>query len=425
MRPQLSRLFFCFLTLVFSGLHPFAVAATDKEIRPVYETINQYPSIKQSTLLWGSINEVFVRVKLSSVSVYPGEPITLTYDLLSRLNADSKGMETIEKTAGFGKVEIPGSYLQFPVRRSLFFKDKQYRQDTIRKVVLFARSSGEKKVIPGSVRAVYFSKKQEKPGSLLLEGGEVLKVAVKNFPAGGQPDNFSGIAGDFHIRSWMDLKDYESEGSVKMVVEVSGTGDLSLLKLPEVTWPEGLNLRGQTDEMTISFNEKGCELHKSFIFNLVPQKSGNFTAPSFQISFFSPVVKKYKTLVSQPVTFEINELSTSSSPVEMEKSQGNKVSEESSAGVTQEEPAKVESVPAIAVTQAAAAPVEEPAAPQAEVAAPAPSTPSVPEAGNQAPAVAPENSGASQSAVTPPQASASEAIGTTAPAVPAQENPAQ
>lgn len=426
------------LILMLMGVLPWAYADAPKEARPIYEKINEFRTVKHSTLLWGDINEVFVRAKVSTVAAYPGEPITLTYDLLSRLDTEAKGMESIENAEEFGKVVIPESYLQHPVRRSLFFKDKQYRQETIRKVVLFARTSGEKEIIPGSVQAIYFVKKQDPPQSLLLKGAETLKVTVKDFPELGRPENFSGLAGDFKVRTWADLKDYDAEGVAKVVVEISGTGDLASYSLPLIEWPEGLTFKNKTDEMTVSFRDQDVLLRKTFIISVVPERTGEFLIPAIRLSFFSPEVRKYKEVSSKPVTMEIKELAAVSTPAWEEKSEETSLSKESltaaeELSAPQELPVQKEEIaaPAAVVEEAVAAvpATEIPADPLETL----PSTPTdvqpVLDAASQLPEVSTDAGGQAEAVVAEEKSendedsadlsSSTTAVGTTVPSVPA------
>ena len=113
-----------------------------------------------------------------------------------------------------------------------------------------------------------------------------LSVNVSTFPESGRPESFNGVVGDFELSQ--NLLKVPQNNSYKLIVDISGQGDLSTLS--------ALNL-DSSDSFSI-YVEKTEKVggNKKFSMIIIPKRNGVFKLPKSEFSFYSIKDKEYKTL---------------------------------------------------------------------------------------------------------------------------------
>ena len=66
----------------------------------------------------------------------------------------------------------------------------------------------------------------------------VVKIEVEPLPA-GQPETFKGAVGDFSFNARLNNTTTKSNEPLTLNVDISGSGNIKLLDMPEVNFPSG------------------------------------------------------------------------------------------------------------------------------------------------------------------------------------------
>jgi hypothetical protein len=263
-------------------------------------------------------DNVFVRAFADRQRVYKGEQVTVTYKLFTNLNISSPQISKLPQYQGFWAEEI-----ETPNR--IFFSTevvngKRYNVATLKKAALFPTQTGQLSVTPFELTIPVIVPKQRRRGDIFDEffndpffnqsqtveykaTSNTLKVEVIPLPSSNVPNSFKGAVGDFSFKATIDKNTVKANDPLTLRITVSGTGNISLLDLPEVNLPAGFEkYEPKTND---KINRSGrISGQKVVEYLVVPRAVGNKEIPPIEFSYFNPANSRYSTISSQP--FSIN-----------------------------------------------------------------------------------------------------------------------
>ena len=131
----------------------------------------------------------------------------------------------------------------------------------------------------------------------------VVKVDVESLPQ-GQPESFKGAVGDFSFDAKLNSTTVKSNEPLTLKLNISGSGNIKLLEMPEVNLPNGFEKYEPkvNEQINRSGNITGS---KSGEFLFVPRVVGKREIPPIEFSYFNPDKKKYITLKSEAFNIDI------------------------------------------------------------------------------------------------------------------------
>ena len=123
-------------------------------------------------------------------------------------------------------------------------------------------------------------------------------------PEAKKPESFAGAVGRFEITSSIEQKKYKTNEPITLKLTISGSGNIKLLNIPEITPPTGLDkYEPKTDEQ-ISAGAVVTGV-KTIEYVIVPRIAGIKEIPPIEFSYFDPSKKSYVTLTTQSYTIDI------------------------------------------------------------------------------------------------------------------------
>ncbi len=135
-----------------------------------------------------------------------------------------------------------------------------------------------------------------------------LVLEVLPLPEKGRPANFSGLVGDFKIRSSLKPTEIKAEESATLTVIIEGQGNFR--RIPDLTIPKIEELEVYAHEPVM--NEKtvtkfktastGMTGSKSIKWTLIPEKEGPYRIPPLAVSFFDTRNHCYQTIKTDSIT---------------------------------------------------------------------------------------------------------------------------
>lgn len=266
-------------------------------------------------------SDLFIKVSANKRRVYEQEPILLTYKVytlvsLTQLEGkmpDLKGFHTQE-------VELP-QQKSFKVET---VNGRPYRTVTWSQYVMFPQITGKLQIPSLTFNGIVVQQNRNiDPFEAFFNGGsgyiEVKKqiqapgIEIQVDPLPQRPSNFSGAVGRFNISAQVDKTDVKANDPVSLRVIVSGTGNLKLIKQPEVLFPKDFDKYDAkiTDKTKLTANG----LEGSMIYDIlaVPRHQGKYEIPPIEFTYFNTATKKYETVKSEGFTLNVAKGSGSSS----------------------------------------------------------------------------------------------------------------
>ncbi|MHB1686858.1 MAG: BatD family protein [Ignavibacteriaceae bacterium] len=263
---------------------------------------------------------LFIRAVADRNKVYMGQQVTVTYELYTRLGiASQMSVSKLPSYEGFWSEEITvPNNITFTTE---VYNGKQYRVGILKKVALFPTQLGELSVTPFELNVPVQIQRRKQSGNIFDDffnnpffnntqavnydaKSNTLHVKVLPLPNQNVPKTFNGAVGDYTINSQLDKTDTKTNQPVDLKINITGTGNIQLLNLPEVNLPPGLDkYEPKTSDQV---NRTGIiNGSKTIDYLLVPRTPGKKEIPPVKFSFFNPSKHEYVTVSTQPYTISV------------------------------------------------------------------------------------------------------------------------
>jgi len=268
-------------------------------------------------------SDLFIKVTASKQHVREQEPILLTYKVytlvgLTQLNGKMADLKS------FYPREVPlPQEKQFHIET---LNGKPYRTVTWQQYVMFPQATGKLEVPSITYEGIVVQQNRNvDPFEAFFNGGsgyvEVKKqikapgITIQVDPLPQRPANFSGGVGSYSISATLDHTEVKANDPVKLRVEVSGVGNMKLLRQPEVKFPKDFDHYDAkvTDNTKLTTN--GLEGSIVYEFLAVPRHQGDFEIPAVEYVYFDTKSNQYKTVRTESFKLHVAKGSGSSSTV--------------------------------------------------------------------------------------------------------------
>lgn len=194
-----------------------------------------------------SNDDLFIVATVNKKKVYEQEAILLTYKIYTTVNLtnvsgkmpDLKGFHTQE-------VEMPKGNREFELEH---YKGRNYRTIVWSRYVLFPQQSGQLEIPSITFEGTVAQRVQNyDPFEAFFNGGSSyvnvqkeirtpkLTIDVSPLPSGKSASYYGGV-GSFNISSTISTTELKENEAVTLKLVISGTGNMKLIKTPEVKFP--------------------------------------------------------------------------------------------------------------------------------------------------------------------------------------------
>lgn len=257
-------------------------------------------------------DDLFMTATLNKTKVVEQEAVLLTFKIYSAVNLTSLNGK-IPDLKGFQiqEVELPKEK-EWQLEH---YNGRNYRTILWQQYVLFPQQTGEIE-IPSAVYEGVVAQQVRSYDPFDFFGGpnyvEVkkelrtpkLKLNVQKLPD-GKPADFSGAVGSFKISSSISTTELKANEAVTLRLVISGTGNMKLIKTPEVVFPEDFEVYDPKVENKFSLNKNGFSGNKVIEYLAIPRFGGEFTVPAIKFSYYDIASKQYKILTTENYTLKV------------------------------------------------------------------------------------------------------------------------
>lgn len=257
-------------------------------------------------------NDLFMTATLNKTNVVEQEAVLLTFKVYSAVNLTALNGK-IPDLKGFQiqEVELPPEK-EWQLER---YNGRNYRTILWQQYVLFPQQSGEIEIPSATFEGVVAQ--QVRPidpfdffgGSNYVEVKKELrtprlKLNVQKLPS-GKPEGFSGAVGSFKISSSVSATELKANEAVTLRLVISGTGNMKLIKTPEVEFPEDFEVYDPKVDNKFSLRTNGFSGNKVIEYLAIPRFGGDYTLPSIKFSYYDIASKQYKTIETESYLLKV------------------------------------------------------------------------------------------------------------------------
>lgn len=238
-------------------------------------------------------------IEVSKKQVYLGEPIVVEYKIYNRYNGFSPDTHKIPEIDGFW-TETKTDHQ--PAWNNEVVNGKRYQVATMRIDVLFPQETGSFELegfeMSGFVRTNFFSRNEIKAVS------KPVRIEVLPLPA-GKPDNFLGTFSQLTMEVTPSRTQLKSNEAIDFDVVFTGKGNMRLISDIKPEWPVDFEVYDPEIDEKITISESGVSGKKSMKYVVIPRSEGTFTLPAIEFSYFDSKQKKYVSLSSEAIAFNV------------------------------------------------------------------------------------------------------------------------
>lgn len=271
-----------------------------------------------------SDKELFLVASTNKTKVYEQEAILLTYKVYTTVDLrelDGK----IPDLKGFHMQEV-----ELPANKSFSlesYKGKNYKTVVWQQFVLFPQQTGILEIPPVEYEGtIYQQVRSADPLDFFFNGGSSyvkvqktlrtpkLTIEVSPLPA-GKPASYYGGVGEFSISSDISTQELKENEAVTVRLIISGTGNMKLLKTPEVLFPSDFEVYDPKVDNNFKLKTNGLSGNKAIEYLAIPRHAGDYEIPGVEFTYFDTKSKEYKTLTTPSYNLKVNRGSGSTATV--------------------------------------------------------------------------------------------------------------
>lgn len=271
----------------------------------------QQPSTSQQGVV--SNSDLFMTASINRQTVYEQEAILLTFKVYTLVNLTSLSNKMPDlKNFHTQEVELPQnkelSYEQY--------NGKNYRTMVWSQYVLFPQQSGTLEIPPTTFEGVVSQPIQSDDifDNFFNVGRYVdikktlttprITINVKPLPKSMTNAYYGGV-GDFSVSSSVSTTELKANEAVTLRLVVSGTGNLKLIKTPEIEFPATFDVYDPKIDNKYTLKTTGHSGNKVFEYLAIPRHAGEYLIPSIEFQYFDPRSGTYKTHKTKEIKLSV------------------------------------------------------------------------------------------------------------------------
>lgn len=277
-----------------------------------------------------SSENIFVRTIATKTRVHEQEALMISYKLYFA-NVDVAQLTNnikIPEFTGFLKQDLEQGEIQTELEH---YNGRNYQTAVLYRTILYPQHSGDIAIDPAHFEVILRVQTQQRVRSIfddffgsytnvtkaLTAPGVTIHVA--SLPS-GKPAGFSGGVGKFSMTPSISQTEIQANEAVTIKLDISGSGNMKLIKTPAIDWPEGFEPYDPKVTNNFKTTTAGVSGTKSIEYLAIPRSAGEYNIPAVKFSYFDIEEKVYKTLSTPEYTIRVKRGANEQSSVSGEPS---------------------------------------------------------------------------------------------------------
>ncbi len=263
-------------------------------------------------------NGYFIKVIVNKNKAYLGEQITVTYELYTQNDISIESVD-LPEFVGFWTENLY-SPRQISLK-NVSLNGVRYKKAKLYTVALFPTKLGEITLPSYTINSkIYVDKKKSRKRDPFFDvfdsftsrqtvrkiiKSEIKKIHILPYPD-GEPNDFTGAVGNYTVKSSVDIKKVKTNEAVTFVIDIVGTGNLSLFSLPELIFPKSLEVFPPVSEMNKDSFRDEITGSLRWEYVIIPRQTGRFNLPKIELPYFDPKKRMWKRAISHPIQISVS-----------------------------------------------------------------------------------------------------------------------
>jgi hypothetical protein len=258
-------------------------------------------------------NDLFIKVSADKRRVHEQEPVLLTYKVYTLLDLTQLDGKMPDLT-GFHTQEIP-----LPQQKSFHIErvnGRAYRTVTWSQYLMYPQMTGKLDIPSITFKGIVVQQNRSvDPFEAFFNGGSGYVEVKRDIVAPGltiqvdplptKPANFSGGVGRFGISGQLSKTTVKAGEPVTLRVVVSGTGNLKLIKQPEVNFPKDFDKYDPKITDKTKLTTAGVGGNMVYDYLVVPRNQGQYVIPAVSLTYYDTQANAYKTVKTTPFALTV------------------------------------------------------------------------------------------------------------------------
>lgn len=259
-----------------------------------------------------SLETIHLVAEISNRNPYINEPVTISYKIYFREGLSGYAGKKIPTFDKFWthNVKVPEPQ---PIETT--YKGEPYYSILIKQDVLMAQEVGDFTIDPLvlEVQAQVLTGRRDffgfpEYGYIEKEfSTNTVKITAKALPEEGKPVDFSGAVGSFDFKAVPSKTQLKAGEMLNLKVEVSGRGNLNLLKMPTPKANSALEIYDPIYSEKLNTGIYGIQGNRKNDYTIIPQYQGDYSIEPMHFSYFDLNTKSYKTISTDSITINVLE----------------------------------------------------------------------------------------------------------------------
>lgn len=260
-----------------------------------------------------SSENAFVRASVSKTRIYDQEAFVVTFRVYSTYMMTMVRNVEFPEFEGFITEELYSpTTLQVTSER---VNGINYYAADLKRFLLFPQRSG-KLTIPSGKAEIVFSVRTGKQYKSDMGAVNISTnvsrmvnttpkdVTVKELPS-GKPADFVNAVGSFTANSSISAQKINANNGVTITLNISGTGNLKLIKTPEIDFPSDFEVYDPKISNDVKPTNNGLTGTQKIEYYFIPRQEGKYEIPATTFSYFDPASGQYKKLQIQAFKLDV------------------------------------------------------------------------------------------------------------------------
>jgi hypothetical protein len=245
--------------------------------------------------------DIFLTLELSRSKGYVGEQVVLSYMLYSR-TPNVEPEYDMPKLEGFWAEEVKLGNAGWQDRYETV-NGLRYHVAVIKRQLLFPQRGGKLRIAPYSAKCI-LDRTLFNRGRMVEITSNAIEYTAQELPPGA-PADFNGAVGDLQMSVKADRTSVKADEAIELSIRFNGRSNLKLLDGPGLAFPSDFEVYDPKVIDKIAVSEAGMSGQREFQYLIIPRYEGVYELPPITFSYFDPKDGSYRTLSSDPFTFDV------------------------------------------------------------------------------------------------------------------------
>jgi hypothetical protein len=130
-------------------------------------------------------------------------------------------------------------------------------------------------------------------------------VRVAPLPNVGRPASFAGVVGQAAVQTYLSQTEIGEGRSLRLVVDYFGSANVWDATVPEPALGGGVEVFAEPPRLTFGEMQGRLTARRTFRYDLVPRRRGEFEIPAIELPYFDPTARAYRLARSDPIPFRV------------------------------------------------------------------------------------------------------------------------